>query len=288
MLRIGMMTEYVTYFLHDLKKSLKLIKDLGYECCDITLMKSYNNRKLYSEFYGDKYLEKAKLIKEYADSINLPLVQAHAPFPVYQPRNYSYNKRMFDKLVKCIKICNALGIKNLVIHPWNDYTDDQNIKFFNKLLPYAVENDVIICTENMWRWNKNIQKARPCACSLPDSFNNIVKGVNSHYLKACVDIGHAEMFKHMDLSPRILLESLNKDVYCLHIHDNDGIHDNHLVPFSGVIDYLDCAKGLKNINYKNDLIAETRIPDGCNLNDAVIFWKDQLIKMNKFKDLLIK
>lgn len=288
MLRIGMMTEYVTYFLQDIKKSLKVIKDLGYECADITLMKSYFSRRLNSEFYGDNYLEHAQEIKEYADSINLPLVQAHAPFPVYQPKKYSYNKRMFEKLVKCIKICEVLGIKHLVIHPWNDFTDEQNIKFYHKLLPYAIESNVIICTENMWRWNKEIDKAKPCACSLPDSFNNVVNGVNSPNLKACVDIGHAQMFNHLDLTPRILIESLDSNVYCLHVHDNDGIHDSHMIPFTGVIDYKDCAKALNNINYSNDLIAETNIPKGCTFDEACKFWELQLVNMEKFRELLNK
>jgi len=287
MLRVGMMTEAV-YKYKDMKGCLKTIKDVGFECCDITLLVKNNHPKMIGYFAGDKYLEKAKELKDYADSINLPLVQAHAPFPVYNPLNKRYNKRMFEKLIKCIKICGVLKIKNLVIHPWNDFKDEENIEFFKKLLPYAKEEDVIICTENMWRWNSLTQKARPCACSLPESFVNIVNGVNDPNLKACVDIGHAHMFNHLGLTPRMLLESLKDDVYCLHIHDNDGSHDNHWPPFKGTVDYKDMAIGLKNIKYNKDLILETNVPNEVkNFKEALEFYKEELININKIRDMII-
>jgi len=286
MLRLGMMTENIIAF-KNMYECLDIIKECGYECADISFQIKTNHPRMVRFFEGKDYKEHARLLKEHADRIGLPLVQAHAPFPVYNPLNNNYNKRMFIKLVKCIEMCGIMKIKNLVIHPWNDFPDELNVEFFNKLLPYAIKNDVIICTENMWRWNSLNQKARPCACSFPDSFKNVVDGVNSPHLKACVDIGHAQMFNHLGLTPRQLLEELNDRVYCLHIHDNDGSHDNHWAPYTGVIDYKDVSLGLKNINYKNDLIIETNLPNGCNsIDNAKDFFKEQLESLKKIKNMI--
>lgn len=288
MLRVGMMTECV-YRFKGMKGSLKLIKDLGFECADITIQVENKHPRIVSYFNGRNYLKKCRELKQYADSIKLPLVQAHAPFPCYKDNEPNYNKRMFNKLIKSIRICGALKIKYLVIHPWNDYPDCINIKFYKKLLPYAKKENVIICCENMWRWNKLIEKAKPCSCSLSDSFLNIINGVNDKHLKACVDIGHAEMLRHMGITPRMMLEDLNKHVVCLHIHDNDGVHDNHWIPFRGVIDYKDVVKGLKNINYKNDLMLETSTPKNIDkLEDCIPLWKEQLEAIKKIRKMIIK
>ena len=37
---------------------------------------------------------------------------------------------------------------------------------------------------------------------------------------------------------------------CLHVHDNDGIHDLHQAPYSGVIDWKEVMQALKDINYQ--------------------------------------
>lgn len=286
MLRVGLMTETI-YRYRGLKGALKTIKNLGFECADITLQRERKAKQMIGYFAGKDYKRKAQELKAYADKLNLPLVQAHAPFPSHLDNSPRYDKSEWKRLLKSLEICSILKIKYLVVHPWHDYGVDENVAFYKKLLPYAKKANVIICAENMWRWDKDKERARPCACSFSNSFNAIVDGVNSKYVKGCVDIGHAEMFNHMNYSARKIIEEMNDRVVCLHIHDNDQIKDKHWVPYRGVIDYNDVAKGLKNINYKGDLIAEIGIsPDISTYKKRLEYWKETYSAMRKIQRMV--
>ena len=62
--------------------------------------------------------------------------------------------------------------------------------------------------------------------------------------------GHANL---TGLCQSVELEQLRGRVRCLHIHDNDGVQDNHRIPFEcadraplgGAIDWEDAAEGLR-------------------------------------------
>ncbi len=260
MLKVGLMTETL-YKRVGLRRGLKIIKELGFEVADITFQREKRAKEMIRYFRGRDYKKKAKAIKEYADKLKLPLVQAHAPFPSNITGDERYNKAVFKKLVRCIEVCGILNVKHLVIHPLKDHSVKDNIAFYKKLLPYAKKANVVICTENMWGWvDDKHTKIKPSMCSFSDTFNAIIDGVNDKHLKACVDIGHAEMFNFMKYSARKLLEEMGDRVVCLHIHDNDLYKDRHWIPFRGSIDFKDVAKGLKNINYKGDLVIEISAP----------------------------
>jgi len=248
-----------------LKRGLKIIKQLGFDVADITFQREKRAKEMIGYFKGKDYKKKAIKLKEYADKINLPLVQAHAVFPSNIDGNERYNKAVFKRFIRTIEICGILKIKNLVIHPLKYHSIEENIAFYKKLMPYAKKANVTICTENMWGWvDDKHTKIRPSTCSFSDTFNAIIDGVNDKHLKGCVDIGHAEMFRFMNYSARKLLEEMGDRVACLHIHDNDLYKDRHWIPFRGKIDYKDVAKGLKKINYKGDLMLEIGAPENAD------------------------
>jgi sugar phosphate isomerase/epimerase len=57
---------------------------------------------------------------------------------------------------------------------------------------------------------------------------------------------------------------LAEEVRTLHVHDNDGRYDLHLIPHYGVIDWEDFGKALKEVQYQGVFSLETapnkRIP----------------------------
>ncbi len=173
--------------------------------------------------------------------------QSHAPFPT------SY--LITDHLKKAIEITAEIGGKYCVIHPVNDYNVFQNAEIFNNLIPFAKAHNVIIATENMWNWKND--KATRAACSNAENFNSLLDTVNSEYLVALLDIGHAEMMHEEDSDPTsIFIKKLGNRLKCLHIHDNDKWHDSHQIPFSMDIDYNPIIKALKDINYDGEFTLE--------------------------------
>ena len=53
------------------------------------------------------------------------------------------------------------------------------------------------------------------------------------------------------------LNILGKRVKALHIHDNDGVSDQHLMPFVGTFRWNDFLQALKDVGYEGDLSFET-------------------------------
>lgn len=259
-MKIALMTEAFIKFV-DQATALKYIKELGFDAADVTLFEGATHYIPNKEMFCEDYLEYAKHIRNIADSLDLPLIQSHTCFPIYRPGDENYHQNMIEIQKKSIQICNILGIKNVVIHPWNRWTPEENKIFYQKLLPTAKENNVIICTENMFNWTVEEHHALLAACSSCENFLEHMEVVNDPNFGACVDVGHANMFSMVDktINPQNMIKTLNKYVTCLHVHDNDGIEDNHDVPFSRSIDFVKVMKALKEINYQGDLVIEISV-----------------------------
>jgi sugar phosphate isomerase/epimerase len=63
--------------------------------------------------------------------------------------------------------------------------------------------------------------------------------------KLCFDSGHANLSGHN-------FEHLNKlkdRLIVVHLHDNDGITDQHKIPFTGTVDWKNLAKVIESSSY---------------------------------------
>ena len=72
----------------------------------------------------------------------------------------------------------------------------------------------------------------------------------------CFDTGHANLF-HDDIAADVRL--LDKDLACLHVHDNKGNWDQYLIPYQGNIKWDEFLAAPKEIDYKGTFSLETHI-----------------------------
>ena len=97
----------------------------------------------------------------------------------------------------------------------------------------------------------------------------------------CFDIGHSH------LAGKVLedIEQFGVHFYTTHIHDNDGIHDSHQLPFEGSIPWAAVMEAFKKADYKWGFILEIKRPETMELDNL-------LKKMNRtlpeFESLLEK
>ena len=124
-----------------------------------------------------------------------------------------------------------------------------------ELLPFAKECGVKIATENMWNWYRGDETSSPAACSLAEDFVRHIDAVADPYFVACLDIGHAEMRGSGDGAARAV-RMLGKRLAALHVHDNDRLHDSHLMPFTADIDFCEIANALSEIGYSGYVTLE--------------------------------
>lgn len=234
------------------KEILKLIKDAGFDAYDFTM---YDLNKHDGLIDKDNYLELAKELKEYADSIGLICNQAHSFFPTKRKFEPEHNELGMFYTKRSIEVAGILGAKYIIIHPQNDASALENKEMFDELLPFIKKAGIKVAIENMWNWTKDSPHATFAACSSLEDFKAHLDLLDESYFDACLDLGHAEMMKD-GTSACKLIEGLNDRLKCLHIHDNDCLHDEHTLPYIRCMNFDEIISSLAKINYSGDLTFE--------------------------------
>ncbi len=181
----------------------------------------------------------------------LALPMCHLPFYMPDPNNAPAMMNFIRTLRAGIRAAAMLGIPDAVIHPIvrhstrrsRDEWFAENVAFLAPLRELAGGFGVTLCIENM--------VGRPYA----DAPHEAVFGCRAQDIMdlaerldtgVCWDFGHANL---SGLCQSVEIEALRGRLRCLHIHDNDGYHDAHLIPgdypSKNSIDWADAAEGLR-------------------------------------------
>ncbi len=245
-----------------LENTLRLYKEAGFDCYDLSL---FDMLKDDCVFNSPAYLDKAKRIRAFADSLGLPCNQAHAPFPSSKtdiPENAEFNAVIIERIVRAMEIASVLGAKAIVVHPKHEvfYLQNQsalkekNVAFYRSLEPYAKKFGIKVAVENMWQRNPIGGHIVDSACARPEDFIEMMDALNPEYFVACLDIGHAVLCSH---DPADFIRALGHNrLHALHVHDVDGIADLHTMPFLEKVDFLSVADALKEIDYDGEITLE--------------------------------
>ncbi len=236
------------------EKAVEFTAKAGFDAWDFSMFKMVDydwqtnvaNVRNGHPLSKDNAAEFAKQLKKIGEDNGIFCNQSHAPFP-------TCCKEIRDLYKKSIELTAIAGGKICVIHPDNYKSAAENAEMYAELLPFAKQCGVKIAAENMWSLTDG--KTSPAACSDETDFKAHLDAINDDFLVACVDIGHAEM-AGLNTSAEKMLVALGDKVKCLHIHDNDLIHDSHQIPFSMNIDFSKVVNALKKIDYKGDLTLE--------------------------------
>lgn len=224
---------------------VKILEDVGFRNIDVSFFREGTPQ---SVFMQDNWTEYADSMKNYADSHGMKYVQAHCPNgnPIIKDANYDM---LLASTIRCIEVCGRLGIKNAVFHAgWEAEISKQefherNIEFLNKLIPTLEETGVTLCYENL-QPRKHINRFLFYdAKDLLDFFEL----VNHPLVQACWDTGHANIVGFESQYEEIV--KLGDHLRAVHIQDNRGNADDHLLPYMGTINYDAVMNGLKDINY---------------------------------------
>jgi sugar phosphate isomerase/epimerase len=94
-----------------------------------------------------------------------------------------------------------------------------------------------------------------------DLLANVLEAMSDHpafeHLGICVDTGHAHMHSRLSVSPTLeFLRTFRNYLIHLHLHDNQGEEDEHLVPGSGTIEWAEVFKELAENRYCGQFVFE--------------------------------
>lgn len=242
------------------------MKQYGYNCVDFSFADT--NSAFYTASEDEvKAMLKAEI--DLAAASGVTIWQTHGPWrwPSKDDTEEDRAERM-EKMKKSIHLTALAGCKYWIVHPIMPHavyerkdpeksksTWDINRPFMRELIRVAHEEDVIICLENMPMPEFSLGKV--------EDIIKFVKEMDDDHFKICLDTGHAAVTKeHVGNAIR----AIGKDLLAtLHIHDNNGIHDQHRLPYFGVIDWEDMTKALLEIGFDGafnyELVAPKNLPE---------------------------
>lgn len=252
------------------EESISYIKSCGFEAVDFglaTIFKKTFDAENLTSFY-DKSLEELfehyTALKTSTEKQGISISQAHGLFPIYYPGEDVKNRYMLEVTKKMIAVCGFLGCKAIVVHPYShpdlkkDEEHEINLIFYRQLIPTAKQYGVKVCLENLYNWRKKHIEGGCTdageACWYIDTLN---AETEEDIFGFCLDVGHANM---MGKNLYQYITTLGKRITVLHIHDNDGINDGHMMPYTQTslpVDWEGFLRGLKEIEYDGPLAFET-------------------------------
>ena len=217
------------------------LANLGYTALDI----AFDYCELGdSGFMSDSYEDWALRLRDHAEKQNVRFTHSHGSFDA---------DAVGDIVKRNLRCAEILGIPYMVVHPvfrspdGRIYTDveeylDINQTHYTSLLETAAHHGVTLLCENLL-WGASIP---------PKVQSELVSRVDSPYFGWCFDTGHAN---RCGLRQTELL-GLRNPPLSLHVQDNQGQHDEHLLPGDGTIDWKEFLDTLHAVDYRGDLVLE--------------------------------
>jgi len=155
------------------------------------------------------------------------------------------NRAHVDALKVWLDLFHAVGVKNCVLHYGRgkdlnippERLLEARVRSITELTEHISGTDMYICLENM-----RVKYDSNC-----DTLLGIINAVGSDNLGICLDTGHLNLAGGNPAQFIIQAGSLLK---ALHIADNEGIYDQHMMPFgTGNVPWEQFMRALKQSGY---------------------------------------
>lgn len=271
MIKIGVQTGGIQTD-YSIDETYKIIQETGFDAADanfdeLFMPEDIRAKQTAPAFVGSEkeYLENVKPWRDAALKYHVENYQAHAPFPSIVYPEDEYNDYLIEVLQKSIICSDYINCRNLIIHPFYyphehrpplEQELEINIERYSKLIPQAKEYGVTICIENMFSSHNGKKFCGCCgdpfeACRLVDELNRI-SGIPCFAF--CLDTGHSMLGGQEILR---MMRILGHRIRAFHVHDNNGISDQHLAPYLGVLDWDRFVQGLADIQFDQTMCFET-------------------------------
>ncbi len=208
------------------------------------------------------------VLREIAGAINrnqLYVNSVHTPFYASLEELYkghfldisstdeTLRKQSVEEIIKCLALATYIDVDYFVLHFPGTENLDTLMKSIDQLHTVSEQLKTKLCFENV-----------------PGKTTGVSHIV--HFLEEkqipfgiCFDIGHSYIAGQM-------LEDIKEfgvHFYTTHIHDNDGIHDLHQIPFEGNVPWEKAIAAFQEVDYKWGFIMEAKRPQNTRLEPVL-------------------
>lgn len=226
------------------KERLKHVCAAGFRYVDLSM---YELRPDDALLVRKDWQDTAKELKECAQELRATFVQAHSPGgnPLAGDSNA---EALLNATIRSIEVCGELGIPNIVVHAGllpnisKQESFALNKNFFSKLFPAMEKCNVNVLCENSTKANVGDMYFTNSGADMKE----FVEYVDHPLFHACWDTGHA----NIEGNQYDEIMTLGSDLYALHINDNRGGGDEHIIPYFGTLNMDEIMHALIDSDYK--------------------------------------
>ena len=220
---------------------------------------------LWADYFDQDYRE----FPRYAAEAGLFVENTHGPYMHSNDiwTDTAAGEDYTEHLLRCVRDCQTYQIPTMVVHPVNGnipLPEDPAVGLdrFRRVLELAETCGVQIAMENQGN---------------PAYLDLVFEQLRCERLGFCYDSGHEKFY-----SPeRDLLTQYGNRLTAVHLHDNDGTADAHMLPFTGAVDWDRMRNRLAD--YRGAIALETLNSGFAQITDPVEFL---LIALERAKRIL--
>lgn len=200
------------------------------------------------------------------DNVHLPYIHANLLW-----EDKADSEGLLRSYITYVKECGKYAIKTAVIHLTDGEkpppANEKGLNRMKRLCEAAEKNNVILAAENL---------------QVSEHLGYVLSNINSQSLGFCYDSGH-ENCHHPYIDN---LKLYGDRLKAVHLHDNDGKKDQHLIPGEGSIDWRATIAKINASGYKGTFMLEVAKADSENIPTELFLQKayqriTQLAHINK-------
>lgn len=223
-------------YCNDIYEVLDAFSDIGFRYLDMNLYGEFMAPTLRRADYRDEFAR----IREYAEKKGLTFVQSHAPSGNGLIKDDKYEDFIL-RTHRTLEACQILGIPTSVLHSGTDGAIsmeeyfERNRDFYALFFDTMERTGVSLLIENSMPNNMKENTFFMYGREMADFLDR----VGHPLLGACWDTGHANTFTDQYEN----ISALGPRLRAVHIADNFGKTDDHIMPFQGTLnlDEVMCA-----------------------------------------------
>lgn len=203
----------------------------------------------------DDYLDWAKALREALDENDARCVIAHEP--CFFKFELTDEQREIQR--RMVEVSAIMGIEQIVMHPIDEDGSedaahmkrlfDGNYEYFSRHGELLEKYNVGMAIETLTNVFKlHYNGLRRQFGDNPYDLIELVDKIDSKHIGLCLDVGHVNTVGLFHIGDTV--RAMGKRLKALHLHDNDGILDQHYLPYMGTIDWTDFMHALREIGYE--------------------------------------
>ena len=209
----------------------------------IDAIKKAGFKNVFIQWYNKEWACSQEEQLKYIKKLGLNVIFAHLG---YQNINAIWEDgelgdKLTDRFINDIKICKENDIDMVIMHPTTKFVapiyNEIGLNRIKKIVNYAKELGVKVAFENL---------------KIKGYIDYIIKNIDNDNVGICYDVGHC----HTHFKDEFDWKLFKNRIFAIHLHDNDGTDDQHLLPFDGNINWDNTVKNLKEANYNGPITLE--------------------------------